>query len=264
MKPKKSPGGGRTIQSVERAVGALLLFLEDRQELGIKDFSQLLDLPKPTIYSLVNTLAKHQLLEQNPENSKYRLGPVLFRLGLQYIRQSDMLTTLSVWIERLCYKFGKSVNVCMIVGLQCVVVYKVDPDQAVISYPEVGAVVPFHNTANGKVLLAFAPEAVREKILADYTLVKSTEHTLDDMEAFRAELDRVRQEGVGFNRQEGVMGVNAVSGPIFNHRGEMAASFAISGTTDYFEENRERLVAEVKKTAQAISKQLGHTERIYS
>ena len=263
MKPKKK-SEGRIIQSVERSINALLLFLDDVQELGIKDFAQKLDLPKPTIYSLVNTMAKHQLLEQNPENSKYRLGPSLFRLGLQYARQSDVLSTVSVYTERLCYKFGKSVNVCMLVGGQVVVVYKVDPDQAVIAYPEVGAVVPTHNTANGKVLLAFAEPEVRDEILADYNFIRSSETTITDKDEFYAELERVREEGISFSRGEGVQGVYAISGPIYNHRNQVIASFAISGQADFFKENDNRLTGEVKKTAQAISKQLGYTGSIYT
>ncbi|MCG8636860.1 MAG: IclR family transcriptional regulator [Desulfobacterales bacterium] len=259
----KKKSEGRIIQSVERSINALLLFLEDYQELGIKDFSRMLGLPKPTIYSLVNTMTKHQLLEQNPENSKYRLGPVLLRLGLQYARQSDVLSTVSVWTERLCYKFGKSVNVCMLVGGQVVVVYKADPDQVVISYPDVGAVVPIHNTANGKILMAYADPEERDGILEDYSFIKSTEFTISDKDAFYRELEQVREEGISFNRQEGVSGIIAISGPIFNHRGQVIASFAISGKVGYFEENEGRLVGEVKKTAQAMSRQLGYTGRIY-
>lgn len=260
----KKKSEGRIIQSVDRAVNALLLFLGDAQELGIKDFSRLLDLPKPTIYSLVNTLAKHQILEQNPENSKYRLGPVSFRLGLQYARQSDLLSTVSAWTDRLCYKFGKSVNVCMLVGGQVVVVYKADPDQVVISYPDVGAVVPFHNTANGKILMAYADPETRAEVLGGVHFIKSTEFTITDRAAFEQELETVREEGIAFNRQEGVAGVNAISGPIFNHHGQVMASFAISGKVEFFDDNEGALVGEVKKTAQSISRQLGYTGIIYT
>lgn len=263
MIPKKKPQG-RIIQSVERSINALLLFLGDKEELGIKDFSRELDLPKPTVYSLINTMAAHQLLEQNPDNSKYRLGPALFRLGLQYARQSDVLSTVSVYTERLCYKFGKSVNVCMLVGGQVVVVFMVDPEQAVIAYPEVGAVLPFHNTADGKMLLAFADPEFRDELLDGYEFVKSTEQTIIDRNVFMAELEGVRQEGVSFSRGEGVTGTYSVAGPIINHRNEVVASFTISSEEDFFKENENRLVGEVKKTAQAISRQMGYAGSIYN
>ncbi|MCG8616039.1 MAG: IclR family transcriptional regulator [Desulfobacterales bacterium] len=260
---EKKKNEGRTIQSVDRAMRAVMLFLGDVQELGITDFARRLGLAKPTVYSLINTLTKHQILEQNPENSKYRLGPGAFRLGLQYARHSDVLSTVSVWAERLCYKFGKSVNVCMLVGEQAVVVYKVDPDQVVISYPDVGAVVPLHSTANGKMLLAHADPEVRDSLLADYPFTRITASTITDRRQFEDELERTRSEGVSFNRQESVSGINAVAGPIFNHLGQMVASFAISGKTEEFNDNEGQLIAEVKKTAQSISKQMGYGGRIY-
>ncbi len=249
---------GRIIQSVERAVKALLLFLEDDSELGIKDFARLLDLPKPTIYSIVNTLTAHNVLEQNPDNSKYHLGPVVFRLGLQYLRHQDFLSTMIVWIERLAFKFRKSVNVCMLVSSQVVVVHKIDPDEVVISYPNVGASVPAHNTANGKVLLAFSDKETQAKILDRSTLDRSTEYTITDKKALKKELERVKSLGVGHSREEGVIGVSSVAGPIFNHNNQIIASFSIFGSADYFSENDQKLVAEVRNTAHSISKQLGY------
>lgn len=256
MRDRKN-SDGRIIQSVERSIRALLLFLEHEGELGIKDFAEKLDLPKPTIHSIVNTLAVHQLLEQNPENSKYHLGPVLFRLGLQYIRQRDLLSTLTVWMERLSFKYRKTVNVCMLVGGKMVVVYKIDPEDAIIDYPNVGAAVSVHNTANGKVLLAFADPDVKERVLRDYPFEKATVHTITDRAAFEQDLAEVRNTGVGFNRQEGIMGVSAIAGPITNHNGQVIASFAISGDADFISENERQLVFDVKKTATAVSRQIG-------
>ncbi len=256
---KKPNSDGRIIQSVERAINALLLFLDNDKELAIKEFAELLSLPKPTIHSIVNTLVVHQILEQNPENRKYHLGPVLFRLGLQYIRQQDILSALVVWMERLCYKYKKSVNVCMLVSGKVVVVYKVDPEEAILSYPHVGATVPIHNTANGKVLMAFAAPGVREKILAGLRFAKATEYTITDQKHFVSELDAVRKSGIGFNREEGIVGVSSISGPIYNHNSRVIASFAISGDAGWFAKNESQIIGDVKLTANSVSKQIGYT-----
>ncbi len=254
---------GRIIQSVERAVKALFLFLEHENELGIKDFASLLDLPKPTIYSIVNTLTVYEVLEQNPDNSKYHLGPVAFRLGLQYLRHKDLLSSMIVWIERLSYKFRKSVNVCMLIANQVVVVHKVDPDEAIISYPNIGAAVPTHATANGKVLLAYCDEKTRDKALAACSFETVTDTTIGNRRDFEKELETVRKEGVGFNRGEGVVGIWAMSGPIFNHNSQLVASFAISGTETFVKEYQDKLMAEVRKTSLSISRQLGYSGNIY-
>lgn len=73
---KKKQTEGQTIPSVERAIKALLLYQEDNSELGIKDFAERLDLPKPILYRIVNILTAKGFLEQNPGNARYRPGPV--------------------------------------------------------------------------------------------------------------------------------------------------------------------------------------------
>ncbi|MBU3915342.1 IclR family transcriptional regulator, partial [bacterium] len=231
----KNGSDGRIIQSVERAIKALLLFLEGDEELAIKDFAKLLDLPKPTIHSIVNTLTVYKLLEQNPDNSKYHLGPVIFRLGLQYVRNMDFLSAVRVWIERLSYKYRKPVNVCMLIAGKMIVVYKFDPDDPLISYPNVGATVPIHNTCNGKVLMANITEQEKNKILKEYVFVKSTKYTISNRADYEKELEIVKNEGIAYNRQEGVMGISAISGPIYNHNGQVIASFSISGVAEEFE-----------------------------
>ncbi len=260
---KNTNSEGRIIQSVERAIKALLLFLDNDKELAIKEFAELLELPKPTIHSIVNTLTVHQILEQNPDNRKYHLGPVLFRLGLQYIRQQDLLSTLVVWMERLCYKYKKSVNVCMLVSGKMVVIYKVDPEEAILGYPHVGATVSVHNTANGKVLMAFAKPRLKEKILSGYSYHKTTEHTITDRKGYERQLKTVRETGIGFSREEGIVGVSAISGPIYNHNGLVIASFAISGDSGWFAENQNQVVGDVKLTAKSVSKQLGYTGTLF-
>jgi len=260
----KTGSEGRIIQSVERAIKAILLFLENDEDLAIKDFSKLLDLPKPTIHSIVNTLTVYNVLEQNSENSKYHLGPVLFRLGLQYARNSDFLSATRVWIERLAYKYGKTVNVCMLIAGKMVVVYKFDPIDPVISYPNVGATVPIHYTANGKVLLAHADDATRDKILKTYIFQKLTEYTITNRADYEKELETVKEEGIAYSRQESSIGISTISGPIFNHNGLVIASFSIVSTTKEMEDKEANIAQEVKITSSSISKQLGYTGEVHS
>ena len=261
--PSESKNTGRIIQSVDRAARAMLLFLQEEPELGIKDFARLLDLPKPTVHSLVNTLAHHEILVQNPDNSKYRLGPALLRLGLKYVKQSDFLSTINVWMERLCYRFRKPVNTCMIVGKQAIVVYKVTPDEEVTAFPDVGAVVPLHNTANGKILAAYSSPETLAALLDDYPFTGVTDATITSRKAFDKELETVLETGLAFNREEGLPGITGISAPIYNHTRQVIASFGISGDTDWFRSNEKIIVSEIKKTAMSVSRQLGYPELKY-
>jgi len=250
---------GRIIQSVDRAVKILLQFLEKERELALKDIAAGIDLPKPTVHSIVNTLVQNNLLEQNHENAKYRLGSVVFRLGIQYIRNKDFLSTVSVWAERLCYRFNLSVNVSMLIGNQAVVIYRVDPDHVIMTLPQVGSVMPIHCTCNGKILLAYTDRETRDTILKDYPFTKTTEKTITNREDFEKELEKIRANGIGFNNEEGILGIRAIGGPIFDHKGKILAAIGTTGYATFFNENEIKIINEVKLTCSSISRQLGFT-----
>ncbi len=61
-----------------------------------------LDLPKPTVQSLVRTLEEIGYLEKEPLASKYMLGPALFQLGIKFIANMDLAVMARDWMECLC------------------------------------------------------------------------------------------------------------------------------------------------------------------
>ena len=249
---------GRIIQSVERAIQIVLLFLHEGGELGIKDFAERMNLPKSTIHSLVNTLAAYKFLEQDPENSKYHLGSTLFRLGLQYTNDIGLISSIDAYLERLSYKFNVHVNICMLMGSQVVVSYNKTPDNPLVKYPETGVLVPIHSTANGKILLAFADEETREQILAEYIFDSHTPHTITSREKFLGELEKVKEEGIAFSIEESVEGISAMAAPVYNRHGEVVASFGLSAENEFFSDHRNEILLEMKNTVKLISKQMGH------
>jgi DNA-binding IclR family transcriptional regulator len=58
----------------------------------IMDFAKRLELPKTTIAGLVATLEAVGYLEKEPTSGKYRLGPELFQLGVNYAANIDVVT----------------------------------------------------------------------------------------------------------------------------------------------------------------------------
>ena len=69
------------IQSVERAAIILKELGSEGGRLGVTELSDRLGLAKATIYGLLRALEAHQMVEQDAETGKYRLGPALLQLG---------------------------------------------------------------------------------------------------------------------------------------------------------------------------------------
>ncbi|TAL37031.1 MAG: IclR family transcriptional regulator [Spirochaetes bacterium] len=258
-KQKARGNGQKLIQSIERAVDILALFIAEKNSIGITEFAQKMKLPKTTIQGIVQTLAALHMLERDPASAKYRLGPMLFQLGMKYATNLDFVNITRGWVERLCYQYRQPVNVGMMVGDRVILVLRVEPENRFMVFPQVGSVLPAHSTSIGKMLLAHIDDARREELLRDYRFEGLTLNTITDRTSFIRELERVRSEGVSFDDQENIMGLSGVGAPLYNHTGQVVAAFALTGDTAVINEKRADIIDTIKSISKIVSDQLGYT-----
>jgi hypothetical protein len=98
-------------------------------------------------------------------------------------------------------------------GLHCIVmVDRVDCNQTVRTYHQVGDTSPPHATATGHVAPAHLPRADVDAVI-DGGLESYGDSTITDPQELRAELPRVRQDGYALNRNQFLPDVCAISMP---------------------------------------------------
>ncbi len=79
-----------TIQSVERAARILKVLGTGTSRMGVTDIAERLGLAKGTAYGLLRTLEAQELVEQDPETDKYRLGPAMLQLGNAFLDNHEL------------------------------------------------------------------------------------------------------------------------------------------------------------------------------
>jgi DNA-binding IclR family transcriptional regulator len=247
----------RPIQSIERAV-AVLRLLASARRLGVVELAGELNLAKATVHGILRTLQHVGLVEQDAESGKYELGPTLLQLGSSYLGGNELRTRALDWSESLAASSGESVRIGTLHDGQVLVVHHVfgrdDGPQA----PEVGALLPAHATAMGKVLLAahgHEPQGVVEEGLSAYTGA-----TITGGRRLARELDHVRSRGWAGDVEELVEGQATCAAPITDRRGTTVGAMGISGSVERLCEGRElrgELVTRVREAARAVSRELG-------
>jgi DNA-binding IclR family transcriptional regulator len=123
---------------------------------------------------------------------------------------------------------------------------------------EVGALLPAHATALGKVLLAANRYAAHE--LAAEGLAQYTPATITERDALERELQEVQERGWATDGEELVAGVVSIAAPIQDRRGVTVGAIGISGPVERLTEDdapRSDLVAFVREAARAVSRDLG-------
>lgn len=246
------------IQSVDRALRILDLFDEYETELKITEISEKMVLHKSTVHSLLKTLQKHQYIDQNPENGKYRLGLKLFERGNFVIQSLDLRSIAKEYLVNLSKHTGKTVHLVILDGKEGVYIDKVESSNATILYSKIGRRVPIHSSGVGKALVAFKTNEELQTILEDYDYFQQTPYTITDRETFLKEVNLIRDRGYAIDNQENEPGVICVAIPVRNHTGQVVAAISMSTTASQVKEAvLNKNVELLKNTANELSKKLG-------
>jgi DNA-binding IclR family transcriptional regulator len=179
-------------------------------------------------------------------------------MGSSYLDGNELRTRALNWSDSLAARSGESVRIGTLHEGQVLVVHHVfrpdDSRQAL----EVGALLPGHATAMGKVLLA-ANRYATEGLIAS-GLPAFTAATVTEGDVLAAELERVLDRGWAADVQELVVGEASVAAPIHDRRGVTVGAIGISGPIERLLEDgaaRNDLVSYVREAARAVSRDLG-------
>jgi DNA-binding IclR family transcriptional regulator len=248
----------RNIQSIERAAAILRLLSGRTRRLGVVDLAGELGLPKGTVHGLLRTLQHVGFVEQDEETGKYQLGAALLHMGSSYLDGNELRTRALNWSDSLAARTHESVRIGTLHEGQVLIVHHVfRPDDSMQTL-DVGALLPAHASALGKILLADHPYVAGE--LARNGLEAFTPATITEPETLERELERVRKRGWAADIGELVNGEVSCAAPIIDRRGVTVGAMGVSGPPDRLlvaRQPRGDLVAFVREAARAVSRELG-------
>jgi DNA-binding IclR family transcriptional regulator len=217
-----------------------------------------LGLAKTTAHGILRTLAQVGFVEQDPDSSKYKLGAALLHIGNSYLDGNELRTRALNWSDSLAARSNEAVRIGTLHESQVLVVHHVFRPDDTRQVLEVGALLPAHASALGKMLLAHHPYAAAECCKAG--LARYTSATIVDADALRRELDVVRDRGWATDLEELIGGEAAFAAPIGDRRGVMVGAIGISGPSERLcvkGKPRTDLVSHVREAARSISRELG-------
>jgi DNA-binding IclR family transcriptional regulator len=247
-----------SIQSVERAARILKALGTGTSRMGVTELSERLGLAKGTCYGILRTLEQQELVEQDPETSKYRLGPATLQLGNAFLDNHELRGRSLLWADSLASRVGQSVRVGVLNGQTVLIVHHVFRPDNSVQILEVGASIPWHACALGKAIVAYLDAPSRDLLLRE-PLNPLTGRTAVDPEAVRDGLLQVVVDGVALEDQEAVVGEAEIAATVFDHRGHPAGAIGVAGSVERLMPDGPSpgLVAAVKETARGLSRDMG-------
>lgn len=224
---KAGSGGG--IQSLERAAAILDAVADSPTGIGLTDLSTQVNLHTSTAFHLIKTLVALGLMLQVPGTKKYRIGSRLFTLAAGAMNESTLLTLGTPILEQLSDQTGEAAHLAVRSRSDIILVARTAATGLLQMSERAGIIRPAHATAIGKILIAYLPEAERNRLIDTLTLSELTKNTITDSVKLRAELDTVLIEGIAHDRCEFDSEVRCIAMPIRDFSGRCVAAIGISG-----------------------------------
>lgn len=219
-------------QLLDRSV-ALLNYLAEVGDEGarVHEMAKIFGLTMSTTHRIVSALERHLLLERDPLTRRYRLGLLLYTLGVKAVESTTLRRCCRPALLRLAAKTGNSVSLVARSGFHSVCL-----DWLEGTYPiDNGArhmcgQVPLGVDSASLAILAFLPpEEANGIISADAHLYNAFNGL--SAEEIRHQLPGVRNLGYALDQGHLVTGISSLALPIRPSGRDVVGALAIKATT---------------------------------
>lgn len=245
-----------TITAVDRAM-ELLDAVAEHPNSSLTELSRITGFTRSLVFRMAFTLEKRGYLAKSTDQRTYTLGYRPLYLSSQAHDQLPLLHAARPFIEDLSERTGQNVHLIVRDGLSHLTVLSKHPLDPNHLYARTGRLGPLHAGGAPKILLAFAPESVRDAVL-NSGLRKFTEHTVTDPEQLAKVLKDIRKAGTNETRRDIDPDGFSFAAAVYRGDGTVIAAVSLAGRLERLtEENAGLFRQAVHETAQRISETLG-------
>ncbi len=254
---------GRFSSSLKAGLAILNCFSAEQPVLGIANLADELSMSRSTTHRYASTLVALGYLEQD-QSRRYRLAPRVVDVGMSVLDSMALRGKAREHLLELREQTGRTVSLAVLDETDVRYVDRLRGwrrgQHAVDLNLGVGARLPLHCSAMGKVLLANLPAEERDRVIAELELTRRGPNSITSKKALRAELERVRAEGLAVGDEELAPGVRTLAAPVVGPGGEVVAAIGIPVPADAF--TRAQLQEVLGAPLRAAAKRLSVSLRV--
>lgn len=245
----------------ERLISLLEMIAAAGRPVTPAEVQRATDLPRPTCYRLLQTLADHRLIESPNDDSRHVIGERLIRIALLGKSDADVRRATAPLLRKTAVRLGESVFLSRLRRGDVEIIHVETPEDPARSHVHPGlGKRPLHACSCAKVIAAFAEPEFRQQLLAG-PLKRYTEHTKTTKQAIMLELDDIARRGYGECDQEIELGIASVAAPV--HIGNIGVTFSI-GAVGAIRRFKSEYRKEVGETLKTLSREVGGAIRLCS
>jgi DNA-binding IclR family transcriptional regulator len=243
------------VPGLARGIDLLEALAREQRPMSAVQLAETLELPRSSVFRLIQTLQHKGLIESDAGRRSYSLGPGVLRLGYQYITGQDLVQVARRELERLSERVGISSHLAIRSDRDIVYLLHVPGTAGFVSNVGAGARFPAHATPMGQILLSQISRKQLFELYAGARLVALTGQTPVTLEELASKVARAAADGHVVSRGSVEPGGISISAPVHDSAEELVAAIDISCPASAFEESAldTRYLASLLETARRIS-----------
>lgn len=243
---------------IGRMTAILHCFMDGAPALTLSEICEETGLAKSTASRITNELVQFGYLERY--GGSLSLGIRVFELGQQATRPRSLKALAMPRMAELRRATGNTVHLAVLEDTTVVYIEILHSSTSPRLPSRVGGRLPAFATGVGKALLAFAPDAVLDRVV-ERGLWKVGPNTITEPDALREALGVIRDAGVATEVEESGPGISCVAAPIIGVGREVpVAAISVSGWSERL--NIPQAVPVVRGVARALSSEARRLPRL--
>ncbi|MEW6375665.1 MAG: IclR family transcriptional regulator [Thermodesulfobacteriota bacterium] len=246
--------------SVKKAFKILHLLVDSPTGLGVSEIAKQLKIGKSTVHGITSALEELGVLVRDPLHKKYQLGYTLLELSRKAYKKMELRDIARIPTERLMEKVGETVFLGIMNGDHITILDVVESHNEMKITSPPGTRLPLLAGATGKVFLAQLEEKKAKEIVQKMGLVRYTSKSIVDPKKFLKEVEESRRRGYAIDDEEYIPGVRAIAAPLQMASRPPAAIWVVGFSSSLNHEKMERVVSEIRRTAEGINNLLENKE----
>jgi DNA-binding IclR family transcriptional regulator len=249
-----------TVPALARGLQLLMSFNRGERELTGAELSRRLDLPRASVFRMLQTLEQGGFVERVGDGANYKLGLSVLRLGFEFLASMELTEHGRPVIEDLRDLCGYSAHIVVRDNRDVVFVAKAAGRSAMFHSIQVGARLPAHATVLGRLLLSDLDINSLRHLYPEEPLPAYTARTPTTLAQLKGLIDDDRARGYAVSQGGFETGISTIAAPVFNDRSEVIACVSITVPAQRVQEGElDGLINQVRDAAAQLTERISHS-----
>jgi DNA-binding IclR family transcriptional regulator len=241
--------------AISRAAAVLRALGRSEVPLGVQAIARELGLVPSTCLYVLRALVAEELVAFEPDTKRYSLDAGVLTLAQPWLRRNRFNELAQPALDRIAQTSGVTTLGVQIVGLEHIIVVALSQaGQTFQLSTQIGSRFPALISATGRCIAAFGDHSEAE-LAARFEALRWDDPPT--WEAWRAQVEQTRQQGIAVDAGNYIAGVTVVAAPVWKSRGKLSNALVAIGIGSAIGKARLPSLQEaVHAAAKTLTKQL--------